>query len=572
MTPMGYDEAAAHLIDTNPAFAITTTEIRGVTCRIFANVPETLRDLLDHARAAHDDGNADYLVYKDERLTFDGFCAEVRATARALQDRGIGHGDRVAIAMRNYPELLILFLATASIGGVAVFINAWWTEEELDYALRDSRPKVVFADGPRMERMLPLKDRLKLDLIGVRDAQVIAPLGFSAFRQGCADAGWPQARIDPDDDFAIMYSSGTTGHPKGVVLTHRGAINAVYTWLMQSAMYPLMAGEAPDPNAKSVILVVTPLFHVTATHPVFLYSLPAGARVILMHKWDADEAVRLIETEKVTRFLGVPTQSADLMDAAERMGAPLDTLKYLGAGGAKRPAAQVDRLAKRFPNAMVATGWGMTETNAIGIGLAGADYVARPGVCGRLYPPVQDLRFLDQEGRDVKPGEIGELTVKSPCNMREYLNKPEATVQVLKDGWLRTGDLGFIDPDGFVTIVDRSKNIIIRGGENIACLDVENALHHHPAVSEACAFPLPDERLGETVGALVRVLPGHEVTQGDLQAFLKDHIAHFKIPDHIWTQVDPLPRGATDKLDRRGIRSRCTEKFNEGASEDAGNV
>lgn len=570
MTQMGYDEAAAHLVETNPVFATTTADIRGVTYKVFANVPPTLRDLLTEVRAAHDDGRADFIVYKDERLSYDGFCAEIRAVARALQDHGIGPRDRVAIAMRNYPELLILFLAAASIGAVAVFVNAWWTEEELDYALRDSRPRIVFADGPRMARMLPLREALGLDLVGVRDGEDIAPQGFFGFRGSAAVEAWPDVPISAEDDFAIMYSSGTTGHPKGVMLTHRGAINAVYTWLMQSAMYPLMSGEAPDPETKSVVLVATPLFHVTATHPVFLYSLPAGARVVLMHKWDAEDAVRLIEREKVTRFLGVPTQSADLMEVAERTGASLDSLKYLGAGGAKRPAAQVEGLARRFPNAMVATGWGMTETNAIGIGLAGAEYQDRPGVCGRLYPPIQELRFLDPEGQDVAQGEIGEITVKSPCNMREYLNKPQATAEVLKDGWLRTGDLGFIDAEGYVTIVDRSKNIIIRGGENIACLDVENALHHHPAVAEACAFALPHERLGETVGALIQVR--EEVSVEALQAFLKAHIAHFKIPKHIWMQTDPLPRGATDKLDRRGIRGLCLEKFNKGVREDAGIV
>ncbi|MBB97148.1 MAG: long-chain fatty acid--CoA ligase [Rhodobacteraceae bacterium] len=573
MTAMTYDAAAAHLVQTNPAFATTRATIRGTSYTVFANSPPTLRDMLHRSRALHLDGEDDYLIYQSERLSYDAFCDEVCMMARALQSRGIVPGDRVAVAMRNYPELLILFLATASIGAVIVFVNAWWTEEELDYALRDSGARMVFADGPRMQRLLPLKDRLGLTLIGVRDGAEIAPEAFDTVRKTGAGAGWPDVHIDTDDDFAIMYSSGTTGHPKGVVLTHRGAVNAVYTWLMQSAMYPLMQEDEPDPDPPTpVILVATPLFHVTATHPVFLYSIPAGARIVLMYKWDAAEAVRLIRDEKVTRLLGVPTQTADLMECAARMGEPLDSLKFLGSGGAKRPAAQVGQLTQAFPNALVATGWGMTETNAIGIGMAGADYVSRPGTAGKLYPPVQELRFLDEAGQDVAPGEVGEITVKSPCNMRQYLNKPEATAEVLKDGWLRTGDLGCIDDAGFVTIVDRAKNIIIRGGENIACLDVENALHHHPAVAEACAFPVPDARLGETVGALVQIRTGMAAEVAELQAFLRAHIAHFKIPEHVWMQGDPLPRGATDKLDRRGIRALCSDLLQKGDPQDAGHV
>jgi acyl-CoA synthetase (AMP-forming)/AMP-acid ligase II len=304
-------------------------------------------------------------------------------------------------------------------------------------------------------------------------------------------------------------------------------------------------------------LVVTPLFHVTSTHPVFLLSLPAGAKLVMMHKWHAEEAVALIKREGITRFLGVPTQSADLLNAATRLSVALDSLDYIGAGGAKRPPAQVAELTRAFPMAKPATGWGMTETNANGIGLVGPEYAARPDVAGRLYPPVQELRILDEAGQPLPVGAVGELTVKSPCNMRCYLNKPEATAEVLQEGWLRTGDLGMIDADGFVTIVDRKKNIIIRGGENIACLDVEAALHRHPDVQEACVFALPDAHLGEIVGAAVQLRPGAHTTPQTLQAFLATHIAAFKIPAHIWQFDTPLPRGATDKLDRRGLQARC---------------
>ena len=572
MTGLPLDAALRRVTAETPIFETTEAEIRGVSYRVFRNTPPHIRALAQASRAAQGDGAADYLVFGTERWSYDEFCADSNRLAHALQSRfGIGKGDRVAVAMRNYPELLLLITAIASAGGVVVFLNAWWTTEELDYALEDTGVRLVFADGKRLARLRPLAADRALTLVGVRDGEAIGDTGFSAVRDSAPSADWPGAEIDTDDDFAIMYSSGTTSHPKGVVQTHRGAINAVYTWLLQAALAPLM--DPPDnpeaPAPRPVGLVATPLFHVTATHPVFLLSLPAGAKLVVMDRWDAETAVRLIRDEKVTRFLGVPTQSADLAEAAARLGEPLETLDYLGAGGAKRPAAQVAELSRRFPKANIATGWGMTETNANGIGMVGKDYLARPGSAGRLYPPVQELRFLDEDGEDVPTGEVGEITVKSPCNMRCYLNKPEATAEAMQDGWLRTGDLGWIDAEGYVTIVDRKKNIIIRGGENIACLDVEGALHRHPAVAEACAFTLPHARLGEVVGAAVQLRSGKTATQEELQAFLGKHIAHFKIPERIWMQPDPLPRGATDKIDRRRLRAACLPEWRDpSASND----
>lgn len=573
MSGLAFEDAARHLVATDPAFAVRAARIRGTDYRVFSNIPGTLPDLLKACRAAHDGGAAVYLCDDDVRWTYDDFCAEVRAIAQALAQRGVSRGDRVAIAMRNYPEYLVLFMAIAARGAVTVFLNAWWTAEELAFALDDSAPDLIFADGPRMERLLRLPNAPQLRLVGVRDGEDIAPERYSDLRRGHAGAGWPDIAIDPEDDYAIMYSSGTTSHPKGVVLTHRGAVNAVQTWMMQAAIASLMQGDPPpEAPAKQVVLVATPLFHITATHPVFLCSLPAGARIVLLRKWDAAAAARLIRSEGVTRFIGVPTQSAELMEYVNDTGKPFDTLQFIASGGAKRPAPQVGPLARTFPNAQIATGWGMTETNAIGIGLAGEDYVARPGVAGRLYPPLQELRFLDEDGRDVPPGEVGEITVKSPCNMRCYLNNPAATEAVLRDGWLRTGDLGRIDAEGYVTIVDRRKNIIIRGGENIACLDVEAALHRHPAVVEACAFAVPDDRLGEVVGAAVLLRDGAGTAPDELRDFLADHIAPFKIPQHVWLRDGPLPRGATDKFDRRGLRRDCLRSLDKGDMTDAGPV
>ncbi|KIN75412.1 class I adenylate-forming enzyme family protein [Sulfitobacter guttiformis] len=563
MTGMTQEAAAAHVIATNPTFAVAPTVVRGVTFKAFQNIPATVPALMAAGMAQHADGTADYLLYEGERWTFGAFCDEVRRVANVLHTKfGVAKGDRVAIAMRNYPELMTLVLAISATGATVVFVNAWWTTEELDYALGDSGAKLVFADGPRIERLLPLVDDMSLSLVGVRDGEGMVDLSYSALQTSASDTPLDVV-IDTDDDFAVMYSSGTTGHPKGVVQTHRSAVSAVFSWLMQAVMAPLVTPPAPGAPAplRPSALVATPLFHVTATHPLFLLSLPAGAHITLMRKWDAADAVRLIQEEKITRFLGVPTQSAELMMAARDAGVTLDTLDYLGSGGAKRPAAQVAQLADTFPNAGIATGWGMTETNALGIGMIGDDYVNRPESAGKLHPPLQELRLLDDAGNDVPLGALGEITVKSPANMRCYLNKPEATAETLQDGWLRTGDLAVMDAEGYVTILDRKKNIIIRGGENIACLDVEGALHRLPDVIEACAFSVPDDRLGEVVGACVQLRTGASLSDAEMAAALDGHLAKFKIPVHLWTQHTALLRGATDKLDRRGVRAACLEKI-----------
>ncbi|MFC3616537.1 class I adenylate-forming enzyme family protein [Lutimaribacter marinistellae] len=551
---MSAQDAVAHVLATNPVFATGTECIRGVEYPVFTNIPQDLRNLLSASREAQGDGAADFLVHGVRRWTYDEFCRDVDGVARALyHEHGVRDGKRVALAMRNCPEMLILMMAISSLGAVVVFLNAWWMRDELDFALEDTGARIVFADTARMDRLRQSEHSLVLYDVETQDPENSFQNSFLRHEAPSV----PTYRIDPDSDFAIMYSSGTTSLPKGVVLTHRGAMNAVYTWLLQAVIAPMVTPPDPSdaPSVRPVTLITTPLFHVTATHPSFLLSIAAGAKVVLMEKWDAEAAIRLIEQEEVTRFVGVPTQSADLRIAAQSAGKKLKTLTQMVSGGAKRPAAQVAELHETFPAAEAATGWGMTETNALGIGLSGPEYRENPDVAGRLYPPLQEVRFVDDQGRDVAPGEVGEMTVKSVTNMRCYINQPEATAETMQDGWLRTGDLAKIDAEGLITIVDRKKNIIIRGGENIACLDVEGSLHHHSDVLEACVFPIPHPRLGETVGAAIQAPPGTQLTCDTIAEFLSGRIAKFKIPERIWVQAEPLPRGATDKIDRRAIRA-----------------
>lgn len=560
-TGLSLTEAAAHVTTNHPLFSVSTVDIRGETYRVFDAIPENIPAMFRAARPETVTDADNYLVYLEERWTYGKFMAEAQAlTAAMATEFGTGKDDRVAIAMRNYPEMLMLMVAISSLGASVVLLNAWWTSEELDYAVGDSRPSVIFADGARGERLKPLQADHNFHLVGVRDGEPLGARTYRSLRNAHRGAAWTDVEIAPDDDFAIMYSSGTTGHPKGVVQTHRGALSAVYTWLMAFAMGPLMATADAQPEASPFtpcILAVTPLFHVTATHPIFLLSIPMGSRLVLLHKWDPEEAVRLIDEEKITRFLGVPTQAAELRAAATRLGSGLESLDYLGSGGAKRPPSQVGEQAEAFPGVAVASGWGMTETNAVGLSISGPDYLARPDSTGRILPPLQDLAIWDDYNQPLPVGELGELVVRSPANMRCYLNQPEATAETLVSGWLKTGDLATVDTEGFVTIVDRKKNIIIRGGENIACLDVEGALQRHGDVVEAGAFAVPDERLGEVVGVGIEVRKGASLSADQLATFLSGHLASFKTPDYFWFRDTQLPRGATDKTDRRALRVEC---------------
>lgn len=555
--PLTRDEAIAQVVNTNPRFKVTQTAIRGATLNVFANAPDNLRTLLQTAVDSFAD--RELLVYGDSRWSYRGFADDVNRMAHALTgELGVRPGDRIGIAMRNYPEMPILIMAIVSVGAVAVPLNAWWSGEELAFALKDSSVGLVFSDRDRYRLLEPHVNALGVTQVATHDAD--GDLRYSDLLDRSHNTAWPDTPVHPDDDFAVMYSSGSSGRPKGVLLTHRGAISSVHSWVMGKEVAALMDPEAAAAASdRPASLVVTPLFHVTALHSVFLQGVALGTKLVLMYRWNAEEAADLIERERITRFVGVPTQSADLMATAQVSGRQLDSLETLGAGGAKRPASQVLEISRLFPSASPAAGWGMTETNSLGILITGPEYVANPEAAGRMTPPLQEMRIVDANGKEVTNGEVGELTVRSPANMRGYLNLPEETEATLRDGWLYTGDLARVDDTGLFYIVDRKKSIIIRGGENISCLEVEGALHAHPTVAEACVFPVPDQRLGEVVGAVVYCRDGHKVAGDDILAFLKGKLAAFKLPEKLWFWDDPLPRGGTGKLDRKTVQRLCQE-------------
>ncbi len=562
---MNYDEAVKEVLKTDSLFEFEETEIRGIKFKAFKNTPKTLPDLLKYGKDRREWG--DFIIFENERIAYDDFLLQVKLWGSYLQnDLGVKKGDRIAVAMRNYPEYTVLFMAIVSIGAVIVFVNGWWTTEEMEYGFDDSGAHICFADKERIKVIKPFADKKNVKLISVRAEEIKDILCYGKILKNAKNRDI-KVNIYTDDDCAVMYTSGSTGHPKGVVLTHRGAISATFSWLMAEKVGGLLASqEKLETRRPSSILNASPLFHVNGTHPNFLYSIARGSKIILMYKWDPKEAVDIIERESVTRITAVPTVVADLVAEASTQNKSLETLEFLGAGGAKRPPPQVGVEKKALPSTDIASGYGMTETNALGIGIAGDEYLDNPELAGRLYPPIQEIKIVDEKGKELNYGELGEIALKSPANMRCYLNKPDATRDVLRDGWMHTGDLATLNSNGFVVIRDRKKNIIIRGGENISCLEVEGAIQKHPDIVESIVFPVPSNRFGEEVGVCIHAKDDHSLSNVSIIEFLKDKLAKFKIPVHFWWINKSLPRGATDKLDRILTKKLCLdnqwEKFN----------
>ena len=554
-----FDDAVATLTAPDQAFALNTVDIDGVSYRNFAAMPANLAQyfqiMLQHA-------DKDFAVYLQERYTFAQGYQHSAELAAALQQRfAVGKGDRVAILSRNNPQWMMAFIGTINMGAVAVPMNAWWTTEELDYGFEDSGAKVVFADRSRVERLAPIAAKHGLQIIAIDDCSglEVESTPVEELLREFAGAAMPEVAMALDDPASIMYPSGYTGHPKGALSSHRGILSALYSWMLMGVATKMSADDDAGENAGDAYppsaLVTIPLFHCTGSHSAFMLSLAVGRKMVIMHKWDAQEALRLIEQERITWFNGVPTMSAELQAAAETTERDISSLAEIMAGGAARPPDQVEKITGTFKKSSAGIGYGLTETNALGAVNAGAFYLANPQSTGRVVPAVTDFRVEAEDGRELALGERGELCIKSPGNVLGYWNKPEATAEAFVNGWFPTGDVAYVDEDGFVYIVDRIKEIIIRGGENISCIEVEAAIYQHPDIHEVAVFGLPDERLGEIVGAVIVLREGAEMTTDDLRDYLAQHLASFKIPAHVWFRAEQLPRIASGKIFKRQIKA-----------------
>ncbi len=551
--PMTWKEAVEAFTGPGGRFEIVESEVHGQRVRAFKSSPPSLRSLFDTARTR---GDAPFLIYEDERWSFADTMAQVDALGAALVARGVKPGDRVAIGMRNYPEWVVSFAAITSIGAISVSLNAWWTTEELDYALRDSGSRLVIADEERFQRIAPLLERLRLQIIAVRTRSAL-PVGAEPWSSALVPgSALPMVTLHPDADATILYTSGTTGHPKGAVSTHRAVLSALQAFACRAMINAAMGiggkQASPTPWPTSFILVV-PLFHVTGCVPVMLSCFAAGYKLVMMHKWDPARALELIERERVTQFVGVPTQSWDLIESPEFGRRDTSSLVSVGGGGAPAPPELVRRVDQGFAAARPNIGYGMTETNAYGPGNTGDDYLRKPTSCGRTVPVVE-LRVTDDQGRVLGANQVGELWFRGPNLIRGYWNKPEATSEAIVDGWLRTGDIGRIDEEGFIYVQDRAKDMVLRAGENVYCAEVEAVLYEHPEVYEAAVFGIPHERLGEEVAAAIVPKPGRSLDPDALRSFLAQRLAPFKIPTRIEFKNEQLPRNPAGKILKRTLR------------------
>ncbi len=555
---MSFEQAAAAVCAPGQMFEIIDTEILGRTGKVFKNCPPNLQAVFATARAH---GEKTFLVYENERYSFTDVMARVDALGSLLVNSyGVKPGDRVAVGMRNYPEWVIAFAAIVSVGAISVSLNSWWTADELDYALEDSAAAVLVCDKERLALSAGSLSRLGIKPLVVRAGDAELPAGADRWEQVLPLGDpMPAVTIDADADATILYTSGTTGRPKGAVSTHRAVVSALMAFAGRGAVDSVRKGSVASdaPALPPAFILIVPLFHVTGCVPVMLGCFLSGAKLVIMYKWDAEKALQIIQDEQITSFVGVPTQSWDLVQHPRFDEFDTSSLRSVGGGGAPAPAAQVDLVSKKVKQGGPQLGYGMTETNAYGPGNNGADYLSHPTSTGKAMP-IMDVQIRDDDLNPVPTGTRGEIWFRGPMLIRGYWNRPEATEETIVDGWLRTGDIGRFDNDGFLYIEDRAKDMILRGGENVYCAEVESAIYEHPAIHEAAVFGVPHERLGEEVACALVVREGESLTADDLRAYLSGKIASFKIPSHVFIRTEPLPRNAAGKFLKRELRDSVT--------------
>ena len=556
---MTFIEANTAVTGSGQIFELIDGEVRGVKMKVFKNAPAHLGQVFAGSRGH---GDKTFLVYEDEIITFAQAADRIDALASLLVNTyGVKKGDRVAVAMRNFPEWVMSFAAIISVGAVNVSMNSWWTEDEMDFALEDSGATVLICDQQRFDigAASCVKKNVKVLVVraekplpaGVDKWEDVLPLGDKH----------PGADISPDDDATILYTSGTTGRPKGAVSTHRAIISSIMAFSARNTIFQMSGTKLKDvdgPEVPTSFILIVPLFHVTGCVPVMLSCFVAGLKLAIMYKWDPEKALEMIEREQITNFVGVPTQSWDLVNSPAFEKYDTSSLRAVGGGGAPSPTSLVGKVNDKVKNGNPQLGYGMTETNAFGPAITGSDYLSHPTSTGRASWPMM-VEVRDENLKPVPTGQSGEIWFFGPMLIRGYWNRPDATAETIVDGWLRSGDLGRLDADGYVYVEDRVKDMILRAGENVYGAEVESAIYEHPAVHEAAVFGVPHERLGEEVGVAILVNDGMTLTPEELWAFLDVKIAKFKIPTQVVIMTEPLPRNAAGKFLKRELQQHVVK-------------
>ena len=548
--------AVVRLTAPGKPFEIASIERGGASLPLYARAPATLPALFELFCGEH--GDKEFLVDGTVRLSFAQTHALARRVAAGLVTRhGVRRGDRVAIAARNSANWIVAYMGILMAGGCATLLNGWWSGEELAGGIALPDCALVLADPPRAQRLeeIPLSARLVPFDHGEPEQGLAALLG-------AAGDEWRLPELTGDDIATIMFTSGSTGTAKGAVSDHRAVVQATYNFAVQSLaafMAEAPEGDLPPPQST---LVSVPLFHVTGEIALFLQSFVTGRRLVIMPKWDAREAMHLIESERITFFAGVPLMSFEIATHPARAHYDLSSCATFAAGGAARPAEHVAQISEALPDAALFMGYGLTETNCTGCCNIADNYIAKPGSTGPASAPLVEIAVLGPHGDALPVGLRGEIAVRSVCNFRGYWGNPEETAAALRaDGFFLTGDLGYLDEEGYLFVVDRKKDIIIRGGENIASVEVEQAIYAHPGVAEASVFGLPHERYGEVPVAVYSIKDGHRLSEEELLRHLATRIAAFKVPVRLWREDSALPRLGTEKIDKLTLKARYSQAW-----------
>jgi long-chain acyl-CoA synthetase len=572
-------EVRAQLTGPGGPFEVVTEDVLGRPMQVYKDRMRSLRAI---PQAAVGRGDATFLVYGDRTYGFREFVEQTNGLASALADRcGIGPGDRVAVLSQNNPEWCLTFLATVSNGAILVGLNGWWKADEILYGLQDSGAKVLVADAKRFERVAdrlgeaPELTHVILIDAGPEDFAVAAASGVKLQRfdeLGVEPTDrFPDTPIAEDDPAVIFYTSGTTGKPKGAISTHRSMIAN-----LQNTLFSTVAGAMTNPEAGSALessggptvsLLTSPLFHVSGCHSNLVVGLLAGVTLVIPEgRFDPVQVLRLIADHGVTVWATVPTMVWRVCEQPARHDYDTSSVTTVAFGGSPSADELQRKVAETFPNVRsTSNAYGLTETSSVATVIGGADAKRKPHSVGPPVPTVE-LRIMGPDGRVLGVGETGEVCVRGPILMKGYWNKPDATAEAIDaDGFLHTGDIGHIDDEGYLTITDRKKDMIIRGGENIYCVEIENRLVEHPAIADAAVIGVPHAELGEEVKAVVQVEAqapeGGALTADDVRRWVAAELADFKVPAHVELRIEPLPRNASGKLLKNVLRGEGDVSF-----------
>ncbi len=569
--PSQLDTALEHIIGEltkeGQPFATVPFERDGTTMPAFAISPPSLAHYFAHFCNEHKD--VPFIVDGDIRMTFgESYAAAVCVAESLVQTHGIEKGDRIGIAARNSANWIVAYMGIAMAGGCVTLLNGFWSGEELAYGIDLAECNLVIADAGRAKRLEGHPHNAALIMIEHDKApsEGLANVWSVPNVEGPSVAMAMLGQLGPDDIATILYTSGSTGKSKGAWSDHRGVVHGTMSYVSQSAMAKLLLeSQGKDLSAQPCALVAVPLFHVTGEVPLFLQSYAIARKLVLMPKWDGGEALRLMAEEKVTYFVGVPLMSYEIATHPDRENYDLSACTSFAAGGAPRPLEHVTKIKEAFPEGFPLLGYGLTETNGVGCGNFNENYLAKPGSTGRASAPMVEVAILDDDGNKLPQGTTGEVSIRTVANFRGYWKNDEATQAAFtKDQFFRTGDLGYLDEDEYLYIVDRKKDIIIRGGENITCIEVEDAIYANSDVAECSVFGLPDDRFGEVPAAIFNVKEGRDAMEpAQLREFLLSRIAPFKVPleEHIWVVSHPLPRLGTQKIDKKSLRAEYRAKI-----------